>query len=273
MNRWIEAARPRTLPLAIASILLGNTGNSVVLAMAVTNVNVAYLQARQKTGTGAAFDISLNPLGGNVGIGTTTPLQKLDVVGTIRATTEASVLGNVTGGLIAQRTSNDSVLYFGFRTTPDAWVIGASYATTGAYKPIILATSDTARMSVLANGNVGIGTITPNTKAEVYGLETVNRTSYSDILTISAGANTNPYTGHGGGILFRARRHGPDARGRRDVDRAAPRRRAGRAGSVAPGVQRHRRRGALAHHRCAGGTGILARLKINRHGFEAHLSD
>ncbi|MBP6094404.1 MAG: 1,4-dihydroxy-2-naphthoate polyprenyltransferase, partial [Cytophagaceae bacterium] len=24
MNRWVEAARPRTLPLAVASIMLGN---------------------------------------------------------------------------------------------------------------------------------------------------------------------------------------------------------------------------------------------------------
>lgn len=55
------------------------------------------------------------------------------------------------------------------------------------------------------------------------------------------------------------------------VDRAALRRRAGRAGPVAPGVQRHRRRGALAHHRRAGGTGIPARLKI-ADGPLAHLS-
>src|SRR6266487_1277769 len=47
-------------------------------------------------------------------------------------------------------------------------------------------------------------------------------------------------------FLFRAGRHGPPARGRRDVGRAAVRRRAGRPGPVAPGVQRHRRRGALA---------------------------
>jgi len=39
-------------------------------------------------------------------------------------------------------------------------------------------------------------------------------------------------------------------------------RRAGRPGPVAPSVQRYRRRGALAHHWRAGGTGISARLKI-----------
>src|SRR5262249_17324353 len=61
-----------------------------------------------------------------------------------------------------------------------------------------------------------------------------------------------------GGILFRARRHRPPERGRRDADRATLRRLAGRAGPVAPGVQRHRRRSALAYPRRTGGNGIAA---------------
>lgn len=55
-----------------------------------------------------------------------------------------------------------------------------------------------------SEGNVGIGTTNPGTQAEIYRLETADRTTYSDLLTISAGASTIPYTGHGGGILFRA---------------------------------------------------------------------
>ena len=41
-----------------------------------------------------------------------------------------------------------------------------------------------------------------------------------------------------GGILFRSRRHGPDARRRRNIDRAEIRRCACCAGSIAPRVQR-----------------------------------
>lgn len=52
-------------------------------------------------------------------------------------------------------------------------------------------------------GRMGIGTTSPSTEAEIQRYETVNRTTYNDILTISALANTLPYTGHGGGILFR----------------------------------------------------------------------
>jgi len=53
------------------------------------------------------------------------------------------------------------------------------------------------------------------------------------------------------GIPFRAGRHGSPARGRRDVDRAEIRRRAGRVGAIAAGFQRHGRRDALAHRRRA----------------------
>jgi hypothetical protein len=56
----------------------------------------------------------------------------------------------------------------------------------------------------ITGGKVGIGTTSPGTTAEIYRYETVNRQTYTDILTISAAANTNPYTGHGGGILFKA---------------------------------------------------------------------
>ena len=35
----------------------------------------------------------------------------------------------------------------------------------------------------------------PGTKAEIYRLETVKRTTYTDLLTVSAGASTNPYNG------------------------------------------------------------------------------
>ena len=122
-------------------------------------------------GTNDAEVMRLLP-GGNVGIGTTAPGQKLDVTGSIRAVAEGMTLGNTSGGIIAQRTSDDSELYFGYRSVPDAFVIGASYSTNGVYKPLILATSDTARMTILTNGNVGIGTTSPQSKLSVVGLPT-----------------------------------------------------------------------------------------------------
>jgi len=64
-------------------------------------------------------------------------------------------------------------------------------------------TTDINVISMLNSGNIGIGTTSPQTRLDVYRLETNTRTSYTDILTINADASTSPYSGHGGGILFR----------------------------------------------------------------------
>lgn len=63
-------------------------------------------------------------------------------------------------------------------------------------------TNNIERVTVAAAGAVGINT-QPQTMLDVRRLEVVNRTTYTDILTIDAAANTNPYNGHGGGILFK----------------------------------------------------------------------
>lgn len=48
----------------------------------LTSPYTTSLQAKHSTLDGNAYPISLNPLGGNIGIGTTTPGAKLDVNGT-----------------------------------------------------------------------------------------------------------------------------------------------------------------------------------------------
>ncbi len=62
-----------TVPGTSTSAIFRNSGNTVILAAGVSNTNLAWLQARQTTGTGSAFNIALNPLGGDVGIGTASP--------------------------------------------------------------------------------------------------------------------------------------------------------------------------------------------------------
>jgi len=85
-----------SVPVA-ASAIFGNIGNSVILTAGVTNTQISYLQARQKTGTGTAFDIALNPLGGNVGIGTTSPNARLDVSGSTIISGSLTVTEGITG--------------------------------------------------------------------------------------------------------------------------------------------------------------------------------
>jgi hypothetical protein len=91
--------------------------------------------------------------GGNVGIGTALPLQKLHVQGSVMATTQ--VLGPAI----------DTVGAPGF-----SW---SGNANTGMYRPgadkLGLVTAGVERVSVLANGNVGVGTTNPSTSLHVVG--------------------------------------------------------------------------------------------------------
>ena len=66
-------------PGTSTSAIFRNSGNTVILATGVDNANTSWLQGRQKTGTGNAFPIALNPLGGDVGIGTASPAKPLHI--------------------------------------------------------------------------------------------------------------------------------------------------------------------------------------------------
>ena len=123
---------------------------------------------------------------GNVGIGTTSPANTLQI-GSVGAT------GYSGNRLAVGDGTNVVVLHPGavsYLTANGDIVVGAGGNTTN-------------QVYVKSGGNVGIGTTAPDQKLHVKRTETVNRTSYTDILTIDADANNSPFSGHGGGILFR----------------------------------------------------------------------
>ena len=60
-----------------------NNGGLYGLLQGVLSTGDAFLQAQRVDGAATAFNMLLQPNGGNVGVGTTTPAQKLTVVGTI----------------------------------------------------------------------------------------------------------------------------------------------------------------------------------------------
>lgn len=72
---------------SIASSLVNYSNNSPYgLLTRIYNTGVVSLQSQRESNNGELFGLSLQPLGGNVGIGTTTPKHRLDVAGNIRAT-------------------------------------------------------------------------------------------------------------------------------------------------------------------------------------------
>jgi len=125
---------------------------------------------------------------GNVGIGTASPTQKLHVAGNIRATSLAS---GANGAIVKTNTNGDMALTnftgsasdvllgngtFGSAiTSGTAWQLTGNSAaaanfigTTNAIDFRIY-TNNAERMTVEANGNVGIGTTAPTAKLEING--------------------------------------------------------------------------------------------------------
>ncbi|PIR53582.1 hypothetical protein COU76_00350, partial [Candidatus Peregrinibacteria bacterium CG10_big_fil_rev_8_21_14_0_10_49_10] len=120
--------------------------------------------------------------GGNVGIGTTNPGYKLDVVGTGRITGNTFIDGRLSlnidgadGLLMGQDGANNQSNRIFFETASGSGVImgtangGLSLRTGGT----IGSSSGTERLLITSNGNVGIGTASPTALLQVVGTTTL----------------------------------------------------------------------------------------------------
>jgi len=148
-------------------------------------------------GTRAGADRMTLDSSGNLGIGAGSPVSRLYV--------KQSNNTSSTGGLIIENSANDTRLFTYFNVDQDAWVISASYDTNGAYKPFAWYTSDTRRMTLAANGNLGIGTTSNrnSTKLDVFGDITFGgNASYYGTLAYNAGVGTLDLTSSDGGFRF-----------------------------------------------------------------------
>jgi hypothetical protein len=121
----------------------------------------------------------------NVGIGTTTPTEKLEVAGNIKST---NLL--VTGYLGVNNTSpayrmhiNDGAL--GLTNTTDNVTWTLSYNTTNNY--LSLAQNGATRMTFTNTGNVGIGTTAPANKLDVNGSLGASSAAIDGNLTVNNG--------------------------------------------------------------------------------------
>ena len=132
--------------------------------------------------------LSINPSGGNVGIGTTSPLRKLEVAsdgsnwisGTFSGTgnTDKVVIGNLAGAAIG---SHNSAL--------NAWSDFTVAGTDIKFSPY-----GSEAMRVAASGNVGIGTTSPSARLDI-----VSTATGSEGLRVDGAAGGFAFVVRGGG--------------------------------------------------------------------------
>jgi len=140
------------------------------------------------TSSAYRFNRAGNPLmtilrSGNVGIGTTNPSAKIDLVG-----------GDVTGGL---KISADKVTSAFFAFGADANETRITSTSYGGYKPLTIHTGGSERMRIDSAGNVGIGTTNPKAKFDVNGHFCVDSKSHAitNAFTTCLTVNLDSHTG------------------------------------------------------------------------------
>jgi len=152
---------------ANGNLRLGATGaNTHVLDFGLSSTSTfSWLQARDKGNYATLYDLAFNPIGGKVGIGTTTPLSALTV-------------GNAGGTIAGEITLNpSSTQYEGGQITLKKSLVGSTsdwfidqYGTTASDARLrLFSSSELNGLVILENGYVGMGNSAPTVRLQVAG--------------------------------------------------------------------------------------------------------
>jgi hypothetical protein len=152
---------------ANGNLRIGPSSGSHVLDFGLSSTSTySWLQARSKSAYGTTYNLILNPIGGNVGIGTSAPSSLL-TVGKADGTIPAEILLNPStttnegGQLVFKRSLVGSTL---------DWIVD-QYGTTSsdARLRIFAGNSEMNGLIIKENGFIGMGTIAPSVRLQVAG--------------------------------------------------------------------------------------------------------
>jgi hypothetical protein len=177
------------------AIVASNLSNGdAVLDIGVDSTSLGYIQSRNINST-TVYNLLLNPIGGNVGIGTTNPGAKLEVASPSSGTTMlvgrangnssikalpseggylaldssgiATIINHYSSDNVWLATGGGNVLVGAVSSNGSKLQVKGSGATSATTALRVENSNASASMVVLDNGNVGIGTTTPTRKLEV----------------------------------------------------------------------------------------------------------
>jgi len=173
-------------------------GDNAVLDFGMNSINT-WIQATDQTNLAQNYNISLNPNGGNVGIGTPSPGAKLDVAGEIKMQGRMGMYINDPSQCFTYDTDKTMGHY------SIGWISDSKTSTSGpalwmsGYGGIKLFTTGGQRLTISSQGKVGIGLTKPDefmATTPVDELLTVNGTIHAKEVKIDLSTNLADYVFH-----------------------------------------------------------------------------
>jgi hypothetical protein len=146
----------------VATFSAGTVSAPAITTTGDTNTGIFFPAADTIAFTEGGVESMRIDASGNVGIGAASPA----------AWTNPKLYVKQTGatpytGVTVESSSNGNGIYVGH--TGSVGTVGVSYGASGSFTPLTFDTSGTERMRIDSSGNVGIGTSSPATKAEISG--------------------------------------------------------------------------------------------------------
>ncbi len=175
--------------LMIESITGGGGTETVILQTSIDNISLADSNRYTYPTTSSATDrklMCLQPYDGRVGIGTTSPSEKLHVNGIIRG-------GNAVIGSGGHNNDYAVFAYTGLGDTTNYALLqandGTTYLNSDSGKVLNFRIGNQSKMVINSDGNVGIGTTNPSTGLDVNG-------NFQSQFTRIFGRSSQGYIGH-----------------------------------------------------------------------------